>query len=480
MRKEVQLLIARQFWGSTFKSKAIFLLMGIMAVLLIYAVYSGVDYHDQNHFRADHQEKARESWEGNPDKHPHRMAHFGTFAFRVKHPLSIFDFGIESYTGNAVFLEAHRQNMVNFSEAGFSTGLLRLGELSMGMILQLILPLLIFFIGYSTVASDRENGTLKVLLTQGASWKEILLGRSMGLFSIALLFVLPFLVITAILLVWENHTTGELWIRLGMLTGLYLVFAAVLSLITVAISATSQTSKAALVKLLGFWLVMTVLLPRTSQALGTYFYPSPSKLEFRGAIEQEVIEFGDSHDPNDPHFAGLRDSVLKANQVDSVHKLSFNYGGFIMGEGEKISTRIYNKHHHSLLDTYRNQNQLSRWVALVNPYLAVKDLSMALSGTDFESYVAFQRQAEDYRYQLAQKMNELQIKYISPDRVSGSEGKAHVVNRSEWKAFPDFQHQFLSLGLTLRNQGIAIVSLIMWGFFSVWLIFYLSRKLTAV
>ena len=480
MRKALQLLIARQFWVSTFKSKAIFLLMGIMVVLLIYAVNSGLDYHDQNHFRTDHQVKARESWEANPDKHPHRMAHFGTFAFRLKHPLSIFDFGIENYTGNAAFLEAHRQNMVNFSEAGFSTGLLRFGELSMGMVLQVILPLIIFFLGYTAVASDRENGTLKVLLTQGAHWKEILFGRSIGLFSIALLFVLPYVLVTAILLGMENHTAGDQWIRLIMLTVVYLVFAAVLSLITVSVSTRSQSSKVALVKLLGLWLVMTVLLPRTSQSLGAYFYPSPNKLEFRGAIEKEVIQYGDSHDPDDPHFTALRDSVLLANNVDSVDELPFNYGGFIMSEGERISTRIYNKHHTQLLDTYRKQNQLSRWLALLNPYLAVKNLSMALCGTDFESYVDFQGQAEEYRYQLAQKMNELQIKYISPNHVSGSEGKVHVVSRSEWKAFPDFQHEFLSFGQTLRNEVIAIVSIVIWTFFSLWLTVYSSRTSTVV
>ena len=480
MRKEVQLLIARQFWASTFKSKAIFFLMGIMAVLLIFAVYSGLAYHDQNHFRLDHQEQARESWEANPDKHPHRMAHFGTFAFRVKHPLSIFDFGIESYTGNAVFLEAHRQNMVNFSEAGFSTGLLRFGELSMGMILQVILPLIIFFIGYSSVASDRENGTLKVLLTQGASWRDIMIGRSMGLFFIALLFVLPFIVITAIQLVVENALSSDQLIRLGLITVTYLIFVAVLSLITVSISAKSKTSKGALIKLLGLWLVMTVLLPRTTQALGAYFYPSPSLLEFKGNIEKEVIEYGDSHNPDDPYFAALKDSILKANNVESVDNLPFNYGGFIMSEGEKISTRIYNNHHHQLLDTYRDQNQLSRWMALVDPYLAVKNLSMALCGTDFESYVGFQKQAETYRYKLAQRMNELQIKFISPNRVSGSEGKVDVINRSEWKAFPDFEYQFLRFGLALRNEWIAIVSLLLWAMFSVWLIIKLSQKSTVV
>ena len=480
MRREVLLIVARQFWVGTFKSRGILLLMGIMMVLLIYAVYSGVGYHDQNHFRTDHQEKARESWEGNPDKHPHRMAHFGTFAFRLKHPLSTFDFGIESYTGNAVFLEAHRQNMVNFSEAGFSTGLLRFGELSMAMILQVILPLIIFFIGYAAVAADRENGTLKVLLTQGASWKEILFGRSLGLFIIAFLFVLPFIVIATIFLAVENHAAGDQWIRLGVLAASYFVFTAILSLITISVSAKSQSSKTALVKLLGLWLVMIVLLPRVTQSLGAYFHPSPSKLEFRAAIEKEVIEFGDSHNPNDPHFAALRDSVLKANNVDSVSKLPFNYGGLVMSEGEKISAQIYSKHHRRLLSLYRNQNQLSRSLALVNPYLAIKNLSMALSGTDFESYADFQNQAEDYRYQLAQKMNELQIKYISPTRVSGSEGSVHVVERSEWEAFPDFQQQFVSIKQTLRIEALAIASLLLWLFLSAWFLLYLSRKSTAV
>ena len=43
------------------------------------------------------------------------MAHYGSFALRQKHPLSTFDLGMENFVGNAVFLEAHKQNTVNFS-----------------------------------------------------------------------------------------------------------------------------------------------------------------------------------------------------------------------------------------------------------------------------------------------------------------------------------------------------------------------------
>ncbi len=480
MRIEVLLLIAKQFWVSIFKSRLLHLVMGIMVVLLFYAAYSGVSYHDQNHFRTDHQEKARESWEGNPDKHPHRMAHFGTFAFRLKHPLSIFDFGIESYTGNAVFLEAHRQNMVNFSEAGFSTGILRFGELHMAMILQLILPLIIFFIGYSAIVSDRENGTLKILLTQGATWKEILFGRSLGLLAISCLFIFPFIITTVVLLIREGHTTPDEWGRLIMISLAYVTFAFILCLITIVVSVSSRSSKNALLKLLGLWLLMTVFVPRTAQALGAHFHPTPTKLEFRAAIEEEVIEHGDSHDPSDPYFNALRDSVLKAHQVGDVSELPFNYGGFVMAQGEKIDTEIYKKHQGQLLGQYRNQNQLTRWLAIVNPYLAVKNLSMALCGTDFESYVDFQSQAERYRYNMSQKLNELQMKYISPKKLSGSEGKAHVVDSKEWKNMPDFQHHYLSLAKTLGNEALSIGSILLWLSLSIGMVVHYSKTAKAI
>ena len=190
MRRRILLLLAHQVIKTAFTNKAVLLLMGLVAALLVYATVSGVmTYQEQTETRVQFQKEVREHWEEAPDKHPHRMAHYGYIAFRAKHPLSIFDFGVESYTGNAVFLEAHKQNSVNFSEASFSTGLLRFGEMSTAAVLQVLVPLVIFFLGFGLIAADRENGTLKLLLSQGASWAEIIAGRSLGLMGIAMCFV---------------------------------------------------------------------------------------------------------------------------------------------------------------------------------------------------------------------------------------------------------------------------------------------------
>src|SRR5687768_8658837 len=221
MRKSVLILLAKQVFNDAFKNKAVIMLIGIMAILFIYATYNGfTSYQQQTESRLRYQKQVRDNWENMPDKHPHRMAHYGYIAFRAKHPLSFFDFGIESYTGNAVFLEAHRQNTINFSEAGFSTGILRFGEISIAMVLQLLLPLVIFFIGFNTVAADRENGTLKILMSQGTSWKEIMTGKAMGLLGIALSVLLPVIVIliTGSLLIQKTQFSTDDMLRIFWIT----------------------------------------------------------------------------------------------------------------------------------------------------------------------------------------------------------------------------------------------------------------------
>ncbi len=476
-------LLALHFIRNAVQPKSFYLIYLLFVLLTVYATVSGIQNHVvQNDIRKSYQVKARHSWEANPDKHPHRMAHFGTFAFRIGSPLGMFDYGLESFTGSTVFLEAHRQNSVNFSDASFSTGTLRFGELSMALLAQLVLPLILIFIGFSSIAADRQNGTLKILISQGANWLEILFGRSIGLFILALLFVLPVILATliALLLYGNTLTSNGLWWRFALIVLGYILFLFVVAVTTILVSAQSKAPKNALLRLLGIWLLMVVLLPKSAQTLGSYWYPKPTKLAFQSAIEKEEIQKGDSHNPDDPYYKKLRDSVLAVHQVDEVTDLPFNYGGFVMREGEKISSTLYRKHHADLLKTYQDQNNMSRYMALLNPYMAIKQLSMSLSGTDFSSYIDFQEQADDYRYELSQKMNELQMQYISPKKKSGSEGKTHVVDHEHWSAFPDFVHRAVPLKKSIAEAALAFISIGLWGFLSFGLLLLTAKKASAL
>ena len=463
MKYKTVLLIAKQFFKRTFNSKGLLVLLAVFNSLIAYVTIDGWCAFETNHHIIEHhQNTARKSWEENPDKHPHRMAHFGTFAFRLQHPLSIFDSGIESYTGNAIFLEAHKQNTANFSEASLSTGLIRFGDLNIAMLLQLVLPLIIFFMGYATITADKENGTLKIYHAQGADMDLILLGKIAGLFFVSALFFIPaILALWSISMVDVTIINSSLISRILLLTIVYVLFYLILCCITVLISAKSVTSNRALLSLLGGWLLFFIIIPKTSQVVGNSVYPNISKIEFRAAVEEEVSKHGDSHNPNDPFFNRLRDSILKANNVTNVKDLPFNYSGFLMSKGEEQTAKIYNQEHKKLIATYRNQNSIAKGWVLLNPYVAIKNLSMSLSGTDFDTYLSFLHQTEAYRYRQSQYMNQLQMKYIS-NKAKTSEGKVHVVQKEYWKSAPKFRYSFISVATTIGSQLLALISLFSW------------------
>jgi len=457
-------LISKQTLGSLNIEPTNLLLVGLILVLIAIALISSCLSNLDHHHTVDHySHDVRDRWENSPDKHPHRMSHYGYVAFREKYPLSFFDRGLDSYLGNAVFLEAHRQNTINFSQASFSNGLLRFGELSAGLILQLLLPLFIFFLGYSSISAEREKGVLKLLLTQGAQWSDIIIGNSWSLFLIATVICLPAFIFTFILLVFSPKTIPlyEVLLPFVTLSLSYLIYLFIISFLAVWVSARSQSSKSALIKLIGFWLFFTLIFPKITQVAGQVLYPTPSKIEFDTIVETELIKQGDSHNPDDPHFNALKDSLLLAHDVTSTKELPFNYSGYIMREGEKLSTNTYRKHQADLISLYHKQSQIINRTAILNPYIAIKNISMTLSGTDILSYQVFSGAAEKYRYDLAQTMNDLQIKYIS-NNIASSADKNAIISQQYWRDFPVFKHGFLSFKEMISSVALSLIALVMW------------------
>lgn len=460
----IEILIAKHLKNSVFKNKAVFIITLFIGLILLYAAFSGWEnYTNQNETSEKYQHESREDWLKNPDKNPHRMAHYGNFAFRKSTPLSVFEFGMEPFFGNAIFLEAHKQNTANFSEAGFSNSMLRFGEISIAMVLQILLPLLIFFLGFNAVAAERENGTLKLLLSQGISWKQLLTGKILGIASvIMLLFVPTIIVLVFIWLLLQNFTiTTDETIKMSLFILFHFIYLIFFCVIAVLISASSKTSKKALISLIGIWLVFSIILPRTTQAIGAYIYEAPSKIQFQSDIEKDILKQGDSHNPNDLHYKAIKDSLLRVYKVDSVQKLPFNYSGFIMTEGEKISSKIYNQHLEKLLQVYEKQNRFSKIISFVNPYIAIKNLSMGLSNTDYDSYIDFQKQAENYRYNMAQKMNALQVKFISNKKPAPND-KPLTIGKEHWADVEEFHYEPKGILDVLKSEIVSILSIFLW------------------
>jgi len=481
MATSILQLIIRKTRQDLMKGKQNFVIVGTVLIFCILSIGVGfTKYGEVGSKVEEYRKQVREQWEHRPAKHPHRMAHYGYLVFRIGHPLSIFDSGLDDYLGNVIFLEAHKQNSANLSEAGSSGTLIRFGAFSSAFILQCLVPLVILFLGFGLIAKEREDGTLKILSTQGAAGRQIIWGKIIGLWQFSLFFLLPVIPVVFIAAILSEAVVwSDIVLRVFAILVAYLVYYFFISSLTVLISAKSKTASSALVSLIGSWLILVIFLPKGTQFAAQNLYPTPSRIAFETALEKDVLKAGDSHNPDDPHFKKIKDSLLAKYKVTSTDQLPFNYSGFVMKEGEKISSAIYIKHQNELNELYANQQQFSDWSAFVDPVIAVRNLSMIASGTDYYSYTHFQEQAEQYRYKMAQKLNDLQIEKISNIKPEKG-GPPAIIEGDNWKKFPDFDYHFTSFSESISAQWMSAVALFIWLMLSVVFIEVSGRHLKLI
>lgn len=164
---------------------------GIVLVLLAVAFLTGwTRHHELTRQHSAAQEATRKHWLTQGKKNPHSAAHYGIYAFKPKLPLAVLDTGTEP-TGVAVWLEAHKQNEFKYRPAQDATILARFGELTAAAVMQLLIPLLIIIMTFGAFAGEREQGTLRQLLSLGVPARRLALGKALGLLAGLGVYLVP-------------------------------------------------------------------------------------------------------------------------------------------------------------------------------------------------------------------------------------------------------------------------------------------------
>ncbi|MEM0995413.1 MAG: DUF3526 domain-containing protein, partial [Bacteroidota bacterium] len=370
----------------------------LILVLMLTAVLLGRNAQQQvQNERAEAQAAMYDKWVNQGNKHPHSAAHYGQFAFKPKPVLSFLDVGLDNYTGVSVFLEAHKQNEVLFSSAQDNNVLTRFGEMTAAMVFQLLLPLLIIFLAFNTFSKERTEGTLKMIVAQGVSMRQLFLAKTTGIYFMVLGLFLPVVLLAYLFLNQTAAIEGsQVGLRFVGIVGTYMLYFLIFTLLAVGFSAWSKNAGVALLALLGIWILAGVVAPKAATNLASKLYPTPSQFEFRKTIKDKVKSGIDGHNPSDVRLASLKEKTLKAYGVSSIEELPVNWGGIAMQAGEEYTDQVYDQEFSGIAATFQQQNRLSEWLGFLNPYLAIRNISMGLSGTDFHHHITFAKAAEDY------------------------------------------------------------------------------------
>jgi ABC-2 type transport system permease protein len=157
-------------------------------------------------------ERAR--WLGQPEKNPHSAAHYGVYVFKPRLAPGFLDPGIEPFSGIAVWLEAHKQNDLLFRPAEDATLAQRFGDLTVAVVLQLFAPLLVILLCFGAFAQEREQGTLRQLLSLGVPPRALVAGKLAGHLGALLLGVAPLLLGAALVFrAARGGLSGAEWSR---------------------------------------------------------------------------------------------------------------------------------------------------------------------------------------------------------------------------------------------------------------------------
>ena len=436
----------------------------LLLVLLLVALFSGWREHQdfrrsaQIAMQADH-----DAWHGQGARNPHSAAHFGQYAFRPSSVLAAIDQGVNAFIGNAIWMEAHYQDPARHREAEDRGALARLGRPSVAYVLQVLVPLVLVLLAFGAIAGEREAGTFKQALAQGASAGALVLGKLAGILS-ALAAPLLLAAGAALGLILaggrvEAEALPGVLPRFLVLAGGYLLFMVGFLGLLLAVSAWAGSRRTALLASLGLWMVSSLLLPRLLADFSERALPVPPASAFWEQVKKDQKEGIDGHNPRDQRAAEFERRVLAEYKVDKIEDLPVAFDGLAMQAGEEHGNQVFDRRWGEIWDTYQRQERSQSYFGLLVPFLAVRGLSMAMAGTDLLHHRHFARAAEEHRRVINRQLND----HFA--RFAGKETFAYKADPSLWQEVPKLDYRPPGFAQALKTRALELLTLVFWAAF---------------
>ncbi len=421
------------------------LALGLTATLTAFARIDAYESDRAATIAAD-----RTTWEGQGARNPHSAAHFSKWAFKPLTAMAVLDPGITSFSGSAVWMEAHNRNPAVARPIDDMTVILPSGDFSLAWVLQVLMPLLVAVIAASSVARERERGTLRLMLASGVGPASLVRAKLASVGAVTLALGGAISLIGVIAAAGAGPVDPA---RLCLWLFAYGLFLAIVAAIAVAVSLHARSSGQALMVLAGLWLFAIILTPRAAASVAEYAAPAPTSEEFWADVASAKATYPSPFADGMEAFAA---KVMAQYGVNRLEDLPVSFGGLQLEEDERLGNQVYDEKFGALFAVYEGQRAALRWASLVSPLPALQNVSMALSGTDMPHQIAFQQQAESRRRAVVTQLN--------TDLIQHGAGADfdYLADPRLWSEVEDFAFVPPSLGATLAGLWREALILLAW------------------
>ena len=445
------LLIAKKEIKELLRNNRFRLISITLFILLVFSMFISWNTHvkvQQEHH--DAQDLARVQWENQGQKSAHAAGHYGMYAFKPMPILSLIDNGLNKYLGVSVFLEAHRQNSASYKQITDQNDLARFADLSPAFVFIFLMPLLIILLGFNSFTSEKESGTLQLILSQGVSKQKLVLGKALGIWFALLLLLVPVFILGFCFIAFSDYEKGDL-LRYAFIIISLLIYYGVFIHLSIATSVFAKSSNFSLIILLSFWMISALLMPKLTADISKKVHNTPSAIAYQEDIKEALGNGINGHDPTSEKAIVFKDSLLKVYHVKRIEELPISYSQLLMQEGEKHETTVYKDAMTDLNNVYIEQLKVHQLNAFISPTILMRMLSMEFAKSDLQSHYNFTYQAEEYRGALISSLN------------SGPRG---AVNSDFFKKNIKFEYHPITLSQTMEKSANNLLYLMIWWLLS--------------
>jgi len=345
--------------------------------------------------------------------------------------LAVFSEGLEKQLGSSATIEYDKVPEITGAAANHYLSIFSVFDAS--LIFKIVIGVLALLLAYDAISGEREQGTLRLMLSGAAARYQVLLGKLLaGLLVLVVAVTIGFIWGLVILLCFPMvNLTGSDWIRIGFMFLASLVFIATMYNLGLLFSCLARRSSVSLVLGLFLWIIFAVVIPNASVFLATQIRPVEPQDQINAQItslqrdvateiDRAVERSGRSYmsgnnERSDAPGGGFGRGYLRSGTEACIHNESIDYS-----IGMPIRIQYAGKYAEVEYGYFRgliDQTRLADNISRSSPVCLYENVMSALAGTDMAGIQHFINAVRSYREDI--------IEYI----------RSRTNNFSSWSVF---------------------------------------------
>jgi ABC-type transport system involved in multi-copper enzyme maturation permease subunit len=279
-------------------------------------------------------------------------------------------------------------------------------SIDLGFVISTILSLFAVLLVFDSFSGEREQGTLKLLLSSSAGRGHLLIGKFLGaLVTLAIPLTVGFL---EVMILWALHPSfsfdASVWAGAGIVYFASLLFLCSFLALAMFLSLYARESSSCLMYLLLAWVTVVVVIPAAGGFIADFLRPAGLRENMMADAEHASTEFMNALDRIEYHQVGSWNNVstdpfrgelfLSITVEEAANRLAYNQKVFPMKfRFAEDRFRVVESYAQALRRWGRIRDDLIR----PSPSAEYGNVVRAVAGTDVESFDDIVQNARLYR-----------------------------------------------------------------------------------